>query len=170
MATYGPLPFLPPDAQGAVVLQATLGHAGGIAFGRCAGGRARGPYARTSSTTTPRPSAACSAAGSSQCRSLFLAGSDVLRQPPETVAAYLETIAATFPIDPASATICGSATSPSTTPASRGSTPSSTTSPHPGPTATPGGGSASLHLRRVSLGVESGDPGVRSLYRKSWDE
>ena len=32
-ATYGPLPFLPPECQNAVVLQATLGHAEGRTFG-----------------------------------------------------------------------------------------------------------------------------------------
>ncbi len=32
-ATYGPLPFLPPECQNAVVLQATLGHATGVGFG-----------------------------------------------------------------------------------------------------------------------------------------
>ncbi|HMF35783.1 MAG TPA: hypothetical protein VKF17_04060, partial [Isosphaeraceae bacterium] len=32
-ATYGPLPFLPPDCQNAVVLQATYGSAGGLSFG-----------------------------------------------------------------------------------------------------------------------------------------
>ena len=31
--TYGPLPFLPPECQNAVVLQATLGHAEGRTFG-----------------------------------------------------------------------------------------------------------------------------------------
>src|SRR5262245_39289097 len=32
-ATYGPLPFLPPDSQNAVVLQATRGEARGTSFG-----------------------------------------------------------------------------------------------------------------------------------------
>ena len=32
-STYGPIPFLPPDCQEAIVLQATLGHSGGRAFG-----------------------------------------------------------------------------------------------------------------------------------------
>ena len=34
LGTYGPLPLLPPDCLNAVVLQATLGHANGITFGR----------------------------------------------------------------------------------------------------------------------------------------
>ncbi len=33
LATYGPLPFLPPDCLNAVILQATLGHADGRSFG-----------------------------------------------------------------------------------------------------------------------------------------
>ncbi len=33
LATYGPLPFLPPECQNAVVLQATFGNVGGISFG-----------------------------------------------------------------------------------------------------------------------------------------
>ena len=33
-STYGPLPFLPPECQNAVVLQATMGSAGGRSFGR----------------------------------------------------------------------------------------------------------------------------------------
>src|SRR6185437_4507401 len=93
------LPFLPPDAQGAVVLQATLGHAGGVAFG---GGAAAEHAARTAEEFAAHARAVRRLYGRrlAQCRRAFLAGSDALRQPAETVAAILETIAATFPIDP----------------------------------------------------------------------
>jgi hypothetical protein len=167
--TYGPLPLLPPDALGAVVLQGTLGHANGIAFGA---GQAADHAVRS-----PREFAAHAAAVRrllghrlAQSRSVFLAGSDVLRQPPELVAAYLAAIASTFPM-----------TEASTPRRSRESYKTETEGRLDGvaaflddftgtmPDAAAWRQFGDLHLRRVSLGIESGAPEVRSHYRRSWD-
>jgi hypothetical protein len=165
-ATYGPLPFLPPDCLNAVVLQATLGHAEGWAFelAKAAAHSVRSPaefeeHARAVARLLGRRAW--------QCRDVFLGGSDVLRRPADEVAAYLESVARVFPVRPG--------------PGGRGD--------QPGPAAGPGiigihaflddyspprpdGAAwrrlASLHLHRVSLGVESGDPHVRALFGKGW--
>jgi hypothetical protein len=103
----------------------------------------------------------------SQCRSLFLAGSDALRQPTETVAAYLETIAAFFPIDPKSARHrAGNA--PDASPRLEGIDTFLDDFSAPRPDRAAWRRFRALHLRRVSLGVESGAPDVRALYRKDW--
>jgi hypothetical protein len=164
---YGPtLPLIPPDAQAALVLQATVGHKGGVAFGR---GAATEHAVRTPEELAAHARAVHRLLGRRllQCRTVFLAGSDALLQGPETTCAYLETIATVFPID-------------------SGSTrrrPRNTEDPEE-PLAgidaflddftTPPAGwpdwrrLRERHLRRVSLGVESGARDVRSLYRKHW--
>jgi hypothetical protein len=163
---YGPLPFLPPDAQAALVLQATLGHEGGVAFGRAA---ASDHAVRTPGELAAHTGAVRRLLGRRllQCRTIFLAGGDALRQGPETTRAYLETIAAAFPIDPESTR-------------RRSRTTSDPDEPLAGIDAflddftTPPAGwpdwrqLRSRHLRRVSLGVESGAQDVRALYQKHW--
>jgi hypothetical protein len=155
MATYGPLPFLPPDSPNAVVLQATLGHAGGRSFGL-------GPVAEHAERSAGEFEAHAQAVQTllgrrvEQARSLFLAGSDVLRQPPALVESYLEIAACVFQISSAPESRLGGIDAfldnldsdlPDRLAWSR---------------------FRERHLRRVSLGVESGDAGVRALYGKSW--
>jgi hypothetical protein len=166
LATYAPLPFIPPDAQGALVVQATTGHARGVAFGlgvslehRVRTPRELGEHAADVRRLFGR--------SLEQCRSVFLAGGDALRQPPEVIAAYLETLASAFPIGRA--------------PGRRGGEDAAVPTPRlegidafveefapPRPDRHAWSRFRTLHLRRVSLGVESGDPGVRTLYRKDW--
>lgn len=160
--TYAPWPFLPPDCPSPVVVQATLGHEGGITFG---GARAAEHVVRSPDEFESHARAVVALLGErvEQCKSVFLAGSDVLRQPVEDVAAYLEILGRVLWLD----------------------TPSG-----PGrkfPLMGPGGVhtfldrfDARLHdrdalrslresgLERVTLGVESGDPEVRAGYGKTW--
>jgi hypothetical protein len=167
VATYGPLPFLPPDCTSPVVLQATLGHEGGVAFG---GGRAFEHAVRTPAEFAQhtRDVAALLGARIEQCKAVFLGGADVLRQPIEQLAAYLESVACAFPLDVS-------------------------TRPEPGAAHEDGPKLSGIHafvdgfasdlpdregwsrlsalgLSRVSLGVESGDRAVRELYGKTWAE
>ncbi len=166
LETYGPLPFLPPDCPSPVVLQATLGHENGRTFGAAAPSEHR---VRTSVEFEHHALAVASLLGrrADQCKTVFLGGSDVLRHSAADLEAYLETISRVFPIEP------------------------TTRHRHPGPFeetrarldgihaflddfASPLPGLADwrrfqkLGLVRVSLGVESGCPEVRSLYGKHW--
>jgi hypothetical protein len=149
-ATYRALPFVPPDCTSPVILQATLG------------GHQRTPeqfddHARAVSALLGRRV--------EQCKTVFLGGPDVLLQPSSDIRAYLEIGARHLPI--------------TTHPERR----------HPDPTgATPhtlDGIHAFLDqfrhemdwaplrargLVRVSIGIESGDPHVRSLYGKTWPD
>jgi hypothetical protein len=164
----GPLAILPPDAKAAVVLQATLGHAGGIAFGLAA---AAEHAVRTPEEFAVHARAVRRLLGRrlAQCRTVFLASSDALRQGPETACAYLETIATLFPID-----------FESTSTRRRTRNTSDSEEPLAGidtlldDFTTPPAGWPDWRrlrerkIRRVSLGVESGAREVRSLYRKHW--
>ena len=80
IGTYGPLPLLPPDCLNAVVLQATLGHAGGITFGLSA---AAEHSVRSASEFEEHARTVAELLGrrTLQSRSVFLGGGDVLRRP-----------------------------------------------------------------------------------------
>lgn len=167
LATYGPLPFLPPDSQNPVIVQATLGHAGGIAFGQ---GAAAEHYIRTPAEFADHARAVARLLGQriAQSRNVFLAGSDVLRRPVADVAAYLETIAQVFPIEPEASRLRAQDRTDET--ARLDGVHAFLDNPAlPRPALDDWKRFASLHLRRVSLGVESGDPIVRQLYRKDWE-
>ena len=102
LATYGPLPFLPPDTPSPVVVQATLGDSGAIGFG----GRPAAPYReRSLDEFAGHVEAVARLLGrrSLQSRQLFLAGPDALRRPAETILAELEFAARIFPVDAARA-------------------------------------------------------------------
>jgi len=157
-ATYGPLPFMPPECQNAVVLQATLGHAGGVGFGRSP---AAEPCARSPAEFEQhvRDVAALWGRRLFQSRVIFLAGSDVIHRPLEDVKSYLGAIDRTFPVpagddDPA-IRFDGVHVFLDNFDLARPDR----------------GGWSELkaqRLVRTSLGVESGDPEVRAIYRKSW--
>ncbi len=154
LATYGPLPFLPPDGQNAVILQATLGHADRLTFG---GAPAAEHYVRSASEFQEHVRAVSRLLGRRilQCRGVFLGGSDVLRQPEDEVVGYLEAIRGTFAGDLDSA--------------SRDQVHAfldDLSSPRPDARAFRRFQEHRLH--RVSLGVESGAPAIRRLYGKSW--
>jgi hypothetical protein len=166
LETYGPLPIVPPDCQNAVILQATMGHAGGITFGLS---RRAEYHARSSGEFDEHASAVRALFGQRllQCKSIFLAGSDVLRRPTAEVLAYLETIGRVFPLERDGDVPQQEA----------GRTPrlngihaflDDFAGPRPGIEALRV--YAGKHLRRVSLGIESGDPELRGLFGKNWTD
>ncbi len=98
--TYGPLPLLTPDATSPVVLQATIGHENGLAFG----GATPFEYAVRSPAefaSHARSVAELLGRRVEQCKTVFLGGSDLLRRPADDIAAYLETVSECFPIEAA---------------------------------------------------------------------
>ena len=162
-----PLPFLPPDCPGRGGPPGDPRACRGLAFGRGRGGRASRSARRRNSPRTPGPFAACSAAGSlSAGPSSWPAATSSARRP-EAVAALPRddqrdvSRSTPTPADDAAGT-------------ARFETPldgidaflDDFTPPPPG---WPDWRRfRDLHLRRVSLGVESGDPEVRALYGKDW--
>ena len=170
LATYGPLPFLPPECQNAVVLQATLGNVGGISFGLSPTAE---PYARSPTEFEQHAKEVSGLWGNRllQSRVVFLAGSDVLREPVEKVVAYLDAVGRTFPIEPK---MPGSkpdrADDDDNIPRFDGVHAFLDNFALPRPDRAAWGEFATRGLVRVSLGVESGDPDVRALYHKSWTD
>jgi hypothetical protein len=151
LGTYGPLPILPPDCQNPVVLQATLGNARGVTFG----GAPEAPhYVRSPDEFDSHARTVAELLGRRvlQCKSAFLAGSDVLVRTPDEVTSYLETIARVFDALP------GGVHSFLDDPA--GDRPDRETWRQ----------YAARGLTRVTLRVESGDAGVRALFGKSWED
>ncbi len=170
-AAYGPMPFLPPECLNAVVLQATLGHTTQFGSGRAPVGE---PYQRSPGEFRQhaRDVAALWGRRLLQSRTIFLAGSDVLRLPEADVKEYLTAIGDVFPIEAAAA--------------------------KPGRDRKSDGGDraprfegvhvflddfrpgaagpivwtalAPLGLARVSFGMTSGDPVVRSLHHQQWSD
>lgn len=161
LAAYGPLPFVPPDCQNAVILQATLGHAGGIGFG---GSPTAEHYVRSAAEFEAHCRDVSKLLGRrlAQCRTVFLAGADVLRQPPDVVAQYLDAIGEVFPL-------------------SRSEAESASESLDGVYTFLDDFGGLSIDpeswrgfrdrgLVRVSLGIESGDRSIRLGFGKRWTD
>lgn len=159
-AIYGPLPFLPPDSPGAVVVQATLGHADGRTFGLA---RAEKFYKRSHEEFRQHVRDVAELWGRrlAQTRSVFLAGDDVLHQPVSTVEAYLEAIASNLPSSRDAfeneIRIDGAFTFLDDFEGIRHGVDDWRRLANRG-------------LLRVNLGVESGHPPIREIYKKSWHE
>jgi hypothetical protein len=168
--TYGPLPFLPPECQNAVVLQATLGCGNGGGFGSSAAAGQASSRSISEFAQHVDDVAALWGQRLLQSHLLFLAGSDVLHQPVERVADLLRLIGERFPIEPKT----------------RGARPDRSADDEKlrfdgvhvfledfavrPPSRAGWRGLVERGLIRISLGVESGDPGVRSIYRKTWED
>ena len=170
LATYGHPPYLPPDAQQAVLLQATLGPAAHFASGPIAEEEPE-PYVRSPAEFAEHAGAVARLMGRSllQCRSLFVGGADFLRLPPDDLASYLEIAGRTFPL----------------LPEARGRRPRDLPDDAPGldgiatfldrfePPRPDADALARLHalgLARVTLGVESGSLEIRSRFGKVWTD
>jgi hypothetical protein len=167
LATYGPLPFLPPDSQNAVVLQATLGDAGAISFGR----RPVTEHAiRSPAEFQAHVQAVAELLGRRvlQSRLAFLAGSDVLRLPRETVNQYLETVGRAFQIEPRTRGVPSAAAE--STLRLEGIHAFLDDFGDPRPERAALRAYRQRHLVHVSLGVESGDSEVRRSLGKTWSD
>ena len=162
--TYGPLPFLPPECQHAAVLQATLG---GPAFGRPltledARTRTAAEFARH-----VREVAELLGKRLLQTRIAFLAGPDVVRQPADRLLDFLELAAqAGGPPQTQGMSNCG-ASEAATWEAIHAFVDDFAP---PRPTRETWLRARERRLMRVSLGVESGSPRIRSDYGKRWDD
>jgi hypothetical protein len=172
LAAYrsGPLTFLPPECQNAVVLQATLGHAGGVAFGGSAPGV---PYVRPLVEFQDHATRVAALWGRRLCQSrfVFLAGSDLLRQPVPNVVAYLDAINRILPMAPA----CQSSARARPSVGDRDPSLSGVQAFQdnflaPRPDRQGWIELAQRGLVRVSLGVESGDLQIRALYQKTYSD
>jgi hypothetical protein len=167
--TYGPLPFLPPECQNAVVLQATLGHAAGIAFGGASANEARSRSVTEFAQHT-KDVAALWGQRLLQSRILFLAGSDVLHQPVESIAALLTATGQTFPIEPRMRGGVPERADDEVKPRFDGVHVFLDDFAAPRPDRAGWRELAARGLVRISVGVESGDPDVTRLYQKSCAE
>jgi hypothetical protein len=158
--TYGPLPFLPPECQNAVVLQATLGHAEGQTFGLSP---ASEPRVRSTSEFAQHARNVAGLWGRRllQSRTIFLAGDDLLHQPAGQIEAYLNHLGGTFPIRNVDEGLDV-----------RFEGVHAFLDDFGGPRFGREGWHrfAERGLNRVSLGVESGDPEVRAIYGKGWED
>ncbi len=165
--TYGPLPFLPPECQNAVVVQATISAAGSVSFGINPDGS---PVVRSSTQFAEHLEDVATLWGRRllQSRILFLGGGDVFQQPVEQLAGYLGAIGQKFNIAPR--TRGTGATDPDHGHKARfdGVHAFLGDGNLPRPDATAWRELAALGLTRVSIGIESGDPDVRALFRQSW--
>jgi len=170
LAAYGPLPlpFVPPDCQNAVLLEATSGGTGSATFGWTP---ASEPRILTPAEFQHHASLVAALWGRrlTQSRFAFLAGSDVLRQPVENVAAYLDAVRQAFDMVPerrARATRRAFADEVGDGLEGAHAFLDNLLPPRPDRA---GWRELQKHgLVRVSLGVESGDPDVRRLYGKGY--
>jgi hypothetical protein len=166
---YGPLPFLPPECQNSVVVQATIGHAGGVSFGLTP---LFEPVVRSVAEVEEHARIVAELWGQRllQSRSVFLAGSDVLCQPVETIARYLGAIARAFPIEAEAHGSPHSHGRNDDAPRLDGVHAFLDHFARPRPNGDGWRELAIAGLSRVSLGVESGSRAVRSNYHKNWDD
>jgi hypothetical protein len=165
-ATYRPFPFLPPDCQNAVILQATLGCAGCASFGN---GAIFEHSVRSLHEFQHHTQQVARLMGRrlEQIRLAFLAGSDVLRLPHEHVVAYLDVIGRSFPIN----SNADHTTSPRVDlPRLEGIHAFLDEFSSPRPSREALHAYHDRHLTHVGLGVESGAPEVRRLYGKTWSD
>jgi hypothetical protein len=165
-ATYGPLPFLPPECQNAVVLQATCGNAGGICFGH---GQVSEHQIRTPREFSQHTERVARLLGRRllQSRVAFLGGSDVLRRPPDQFMRFLEILADHLPIS-SDRSARTSADGDAAGLEGIHSFLDDFSTGLPGPEALRA--YHDRHLVHVSLGVESGDARIRGLFGRSWTD
>jgi hypothetical protein len=166
LAAYGALPFLPPDCHQSVVLQATLGHVGGVAFG---GGPVAEHYVRTVPEFADHVRAVASLFGrrAAQSRNAFIAGSDALSRPIEVLEALFTTIARVFPMEAKTAPRTDR-DQPEDVIRLRGIDAFLDNFDAALPDRDGWSRLRAVHLGRVNLGVESGSSAVRHAYRRTW--
>jgi hypothetical protein len=170
-ATYAALPFLPPECQNGVVLQATIGSSGRFGTGPK-------PTEKLSVRTVAefeqhaQDVKALWGRRLRQSRVAVLSGSDVLHQSAGDVTGYLNAAARVFSIQTPAHATHGRQPSPGAEAACRlegihafiddfGATQ---------PTRASWAEFAAAGLSRVSVLIESGDPAVRMMYNKTWHD
>jgi hypothetical protein len=167
LGTYGPLPFLPPDCPNALVLQATLGHLDGKAFGRA---KPSEHYVRSLPQFEEHVQTVSKLIGRriSQFNAVFLAGADVLNRPAEDLLGDFEIIGRLLPMGPMGIPLGEGWDDSSVSLRTIHAFLDDPVQPLPDlPTLTK---LAGLHLGRVTIGVESGSPAIRASYGKSWND
>jgi hypothetical protein len=166
---YEPMPFLPPECQNSVVLQATLGHAAGAGFGD-----AQAALATTRSLAEfeqhARDVAALWGRRLSQSRTIYLAGTDVLSRPVAENAARLDEIGRTFLIEPKPRRAGLDRSEGDDRPSFDGVHAFLINFTAPQPDRAGWHELARRGLNRLSLAIESGDPEIRTNYLKSWSD
>jgi hypothetical protein len=167
LTAYGSLGFLPPEAQQAIVLQATIGEADGLAFGLSTA-HAHRVLSRAEFPKHAEAVAALLGKRVLQCRGVFVGGSDVLRRSIDDVAGYFEEAARVFPIGPLAPRM-GLRDLPEGAPRLSGLYAFLDRFEPPLPDLDDWRRLRSLHLTRVILGVESGALAVRAFYGKRWE-
>ena len=169
LSAYGPLPFLPPECHNAVVLQATLGHATGVAFARAA---VNEPYTRSNTEFAQHVQDVARIWGRRllQSRNIFLAGADVLHHPVEEVAACLSAIGSTLHIEPRTVRATTMGVEGGVAPRFDGVHVFLDNFAEPLPDRAGWHELFRRGLVRISLGVESGDVDVRGIYHKYWGD
>ncbi len=169
LGTYGPLPFLPPSCPRPVILQATLGHPDGRAFG---GADPAEPYVRSETEFEEHVRTVAELLGRrvAQAKGVVLCGGDWLRQPIDRIASQLDIASKVFSVQ-----------------IEEGSRPRLSNRPEDSalldgfyaflddlsaPLPEPDGWRQlrDRHLKRVDIGVESGDAGLRGLFGTTWDD
>jgi hypothetical protein len=167
-ATYGPMPFIPPETSNPVILEATRGRSG-LAFG---GGSVIPNRERLPGEFASHARDVASLLGRRvlQCRQVFLAGEDVLRRPAEAILQDLDAAAEVFPIAETRSRPRAKDTDPlNDAPRLDGFHAFLHEFDRP-----PFSAEVWEELRcdrfdRLTLGVESGSPQVRALYGRDWD-
>jgi len=166
LATYPTTPFQPPDGINRVVLQASLGRSRPSTFDR-ESSNAYQPRSASEFEKHAKDVLRLWGVRIRQARAAYLSGSDILHQPPRDVCAYLSSIARMFPINGASEDATGLG---STAGAARleGVHAFLEDFPETRPAQEDWKAYRTLHLKRVYLGLESGDPSIRKGYGKQW--
>lgn len=168
LKAYGPIGFLPPDCHASIVVQSTLGDACGWAFG--------GASPREHAVRTPeefarhcRDVAALWGRRATQAKGIYLAGGDALCRPAEEVEATLRALSEVFPMAEGDGPR-RLRDLPEDLPRFEGV--DGWIDDLGGPMVDAEGWShlQASGLRRVNLGVESGDSAIRSIVGRNWDD
>lgn len=166
--TYAPIGLLPPDAHNCAVLQATVGDPSGYPFG---GGTPTCHDVRDRERFEEHLRVVARMLGRrlAQCRAVFLGGSDALRQPIEQVVGWFEAIQEVWPVSPSSGKIHRPDGAPDEVLLAGIDTFLGDFTPTL-PNREAWRSLKEIGLGRVNLGIESGDPSVRSLHGRAWSD
>jgi hypothetical protein len=166
LAVYARTGFLPPEAQHAVHLQATLGDSTGSTFGLSP---AAEHAVRTDSEFEAHALEVAVVLGKRvlQCRSIFIGGGDFLHLPLEHIVQLLDVAGRVFSINPLRASRMGDRDEQ----ARQLSGILTFLDRFDGQLPDRAGWEKlrSRHLGRVAIGIESGAPEVRAVFGKTWE-